>query len=42
LTRVSLGRYCASPQMIIKERVQRLPHGGEIRSTITNEPPTAD
>ena len=28
--------------MIIEEPVQRLPHGGEISSTITSEPPTSD
>src|SRR5271170_5443564 len=38
----SLGRCCASPQMIIEEPVQRLPHGGEISSTITSEPLTSD
>jgi hypothetical protein len=37
-----LGRCCASPQMIIKEPVQRLPRGGEITPAITSEPPTSD
>jgi hypothetical protein len=28
--------------MIIEEPVQSLPHGGEISSTITSEPPASD
>jgi hypothetical protein len=35
-------RCCASPQMIIEEPVQRLPHGGEIAPAIIREPPTPD
>jgi hypothetical protein len=38
----SLGRCCASPQVIVKEPVQSRPHGGEISPTITSEPPTSD
>jgi hypothetical protein len=38
----SLGRCCASPQVIVKEPVQNRPHGGEITPAITREPPTPD
>ena len=38
----SLGRCCASPQMIIQKPVQRLPHGGEITPATGSEPPTLD
>ena len=38
----SLGGCCASPQVLVKEPVQRLPHSGEITPAITREPPTPD
>jgi hypothetical protein len=39
--RVTLGCY-PSPQVIVKEPVQGLPHGGKITPAIGSEPPTPD